>query len=180
MISTDDSNYILKYPNALLAKSFSRQKRGLITSPLGSTLLISPLEMGLKILGFSDNALIKSALDLINFGNDMLFNRTDLCSKSITSVEKLSINLAEMMLHPIQTIKDILCYIFNAIGNEGRAIVLAITPHLSKFFFRMILPGLHTILNSLAKTGLLPENLKVWINMFNVSYDLLKILGYVS
>lgn len=166
---THDSNYISKYPNAPLVKSLSRQKRCLIRD------LMSPLEMGLRIVGFAgDNVLTRSVSEFRKFVNDIL-----LCSTN-RSIEKLSIDLVEqMMLHPIETTKDIWCYFLNAMESQSNEMIRATTSLLSQAFFRMFLPGLHTVLNYLADAHLLPLSLMPMVEMFNLLYTLLKLMGYV-
>lgn len=142
-------------------------------SPLhetGSSIL--PIRIGLNMLEFP----FRSVLDLMNFAQSIMFGE-DLCPK----VEKLSVDLIEkIIMHPIQAIKIIMCYFMNAIGSEGRATMLAITPYLSKFVFKIFLPGMHTILNRLNKTGMLPQSVEDMIKMFNACYMVLQMLGYVS
>lgn len=154
------------YFNVPLERSLSRYKRASIF-PITS--------MG-DLMGFGSNGLIKDILHVVSFINGLLTNQKDLCP-----TEKLSIDLIEKMFqHPIQTIEIILCQIFNVIGQESREIALRLLNIAWEFLSTIFLPALHTSLNQIAKTGLVPPNLMAFIMAFNTFYNILKILGYVK
>lgn len=164
----DDGDYGTSYFNVPLEKSLSRYKRASILSPVTDIA---------KLMGFGSNGFIKTILHFVDFISGLLTGQENLCP----TVEKLSIDLIEkMLLHPIETTKTIFCYIFNAIGQEGRAIALRILKTVSDFLFTIFLPGLHTILNQMARTGLLPPNLRLMVESFNILYNFLRMMGYVQ
>lgn len=155
------------YFNVPLERSLSRYKRASILSPITSMA---------DLMGFGSNGLIKYILHFVNFINGLLTEQEGLCS-----TEKLSIDLIEKMIeHPIQTIEVILCQIFNVIGKESREIALRLLKTASAFLSTIFLPGLHTALNQIARTGLLPPNLWALVEAFNAFYNVLQLIGYVK
>ncbi|KAL6445971.1 hypothetical protein ACFW04_000976 [Cataglyphis niger] len=167
LIEETSDKYHDSYFNVPLERSLSRYKRASMLFPITS--------MG-DLMGLGSNGLIKNILRVVNFVNGLLTNQEDLCS-----TEKLSIDLIEKMFqHPIQTIEIILCQIFNVIGQESREIALRLLKITWEFLSTIFLPGLHTTLNQIASTGILPPNLRIMIETFNVLYNFLHMLGYIK
>ncbi|XP_050448887.1 uncharacterized protein LOC126850204 [Cataglyphis hispanica] len=160
LIEGTNDKYQDSYFNVPLERSLSRYKRASILFPITS--------MG-NLMGFGSNGLIKNILHVVKIITGLLTNQEDLCS-----TEKLSIDLIEKIQDPIKTIEIILCQIFNVIGQESREIVLTLLKISWEFLSTIFLPGLHTVLNQIAKTGILPPNLIALIETFNVLYKVLQ------
>ncbi|CAL1673820.1 unnamed protein product [Lasius platythorax] len=112
-----------------------------------------------------------------NFIIGLLTGQEGLCPNT----EKLSIDLiGKMILHPIQITKTILCHIVNIIGKENRAITHRLFNTFSDFLRTIFLSGLHTTLNQIANTGILPSSLRTLVEMFNVFYNALRLVGYIK
>jgi len=144
----------------------ARHKRASLLSPI-----TTPIDMALSLL---DNSLVSTIVNFIKSIFGALTNR-DLCPK----VEKLSIELIpKAMLHPMETIKTIGCYIFQVMGTQGQILMTKAIQLSEQFFRNVVLPGLHTTLNVLKNTGLLPQKINAMIDMFNFVYRMLQITGY--
>jgi len=125
-------------------------------------------------LSLLDNSLMSTMLNFMKSTFGALTER-DLCPK----VEKLSIELIpKAMLHPMETIKTIGCYIFQVMGKQGQTLMTKAIQIFGQFFRNVFLPGLHTTLNVLKNTGLLPRQINALIDMFNLLYGMLQITGY--
>ncbi|XP_070154771.1 uncharacterized protein [Polyergus mexicanus] len=167
LIEGTGDKYHDSYFNVPLDKSLLRYKRASILPPITNII---------DLMGFGSNGLVKTILHFVNFIIGLLTEQEGLCP-----TEKLSIDLIEkMMQHPIQTTEIILCQIFNVIGQESRAIALRLLTTAWEFLSTIFLPGLHTTLNQIAKTGILPPQLRALIETFNLFYDFLRLLGYVK
>lgn len=119
--------------------------------------------------------MFKPTLGLLNFGYDVLIGK-DMCPK----VEKLSLGLIlQITLNPITTIRTILCNVFDLIGSTGRAMLLKGIQYGITFTKKVIIPGTHTILNKAKDTGKLPPSINAMIDMFNVTYKMMKLVGYL-
>jgi len=139
---------------------------------------LSPVLLALRLLGIGDNRIIKDLVNLIDFTNDLFNGQLEVCPKT----EKLSIVrlIQNVFWHPIGTVENILCNFVNMIGNEGLVIVRALFQIFSQFIRKIFLPKLHTILNLMLRSHLMPSNLVIMIEMFNVLYAFLKLIGYVE
>lgn len=168
VIFFSDGNYDMSYFNVSLERSLSRHKRASTLSPLIEIAHFFRIDYA--------NSLIKTILNFIDFIIGLLTGQEGLCP-----TEKLSIDLiGEMILHPIQITETILCYIFNIIGREKRAITHRLFNTFSDFLRTIFLPGLHTMLNQIAETGILPSSLRTLVEMFNVFYNVLRLVGYIK
>ncbi|XP_071559975.1 uncharacterized protein [Temnothorax nylanderi] len=159
-----------------LERFLSRHRRfASLLSPLSSiTSVTNPIDTALKLLGL-DNCIISTIVDGIKFIYGALTGQ-DVCPK----VEKLSLNLIpNAILHPIETAKTVVCYTFQTIESGTRALIRQGFELASQFFRYVFLPGLHTTLNTLDKTGLLPPQISAMIKVFNLVYSILQISGYV-
>ncbi|KAL6262921.1 hypothetical protein P5V15_005709 [Pogonomyrmex californicus] len=191
-------NYELEYANVPFEKSFSRQRRASLFSPITSpiktittpiktittpiekitslpTKMVSaPTKMILKLLGL-DNSLIAKILSFLSFIPRAFLGDKDVCPK----IEKLPDLLMNIIKDPFGTAKTIVCYVFQIIGVPGRALLRIAFPLMSKFFWRTLLPVFHRIVNMINNTGLLPPSLKAMVVSFNMMYKLLQVVGKV-
>jgi len=125
-------------------------------------------------LSLFDNSLMSTIVNLTKSTFGALTER-DLCPKE----EKLTIELIpKAMLHPMEAIKTIGCYIFQVMGTQGQALLIKTLQVFEQFFRNVFLPGLHTTLNVLKNTDLLPSQINALIDMFNLVYRMLQITGY--
>lgn len=132
-----------------------------------------------QLIKFGNNIIIKNILDFASFVIGLL-NGQDVCSKT----GELSFDLIDkIFLYPIETSEIILCYIAKAIGSGGYKLLnesLKLIIHLnSQFIRKLLLPGLHTVLNAIKDFPFLPPSLKAFIEAFNMFYKILHIIGYV-
>ncbi|XP_029162936.1 uncharacterized protein LOC114934445 [Nylanderia fulva] len=140
-----------------------------------SASILSPITKIGHLIGIDSNNFIKSILQFTDFIIGLLTGQNGFCP------EKLSIDsIEEIILHPIQMIKTIICYTFNTIGRTKRAIVYNAFDFFSNFLMTVFLPSLHTVLNQIANTGILPQSLENVVNMFNTLYNILRLMGYVK
>ncbi|EZA53235.1 hypothetical protein DMN91_004850 [Ooceraea biroi] len=163
---TNDGYYKLDYSNVPVERALSRHKR--------NSILSSPItKMALKMLGIGDNSVIVKIINFFSFVNGVLTG-TLKCPK----VERLSINLIKtIVLHPIETLETIVCYFFNMIGSEGRAVVAKVLHIFWEFLRNILLPGLYRVSTMLLKIPVLPPSVRTVLTMFNLIYNVLKLLG---
>jgi len=130
------------------------------------------------MLGLGDNKVIQGIVNFVDFVNGVLNGQLDFCPKT----EQLSIPgfIKNIFLHPIGTLENVLCRVANIIGREGLAVMRTILQILSQFIRKIFLPKLHTTLNLMLKTHLVPPQIVALIQMFNVFYGFLKLIGYVN
>ncbi|KAL0119307.1 hypothetical protein PUN28_009705 [Cardiocondyla obscurior] len=164
--------YDYDYDGIPFAKPFSRQKRtvGLLLKPI--TL---PLNALLKLLGFEKN-IISSVIDLVRITFGALLGQ-NVCPEG-SSVSILGL-VTKTFTDPIKTFQTVLCNSLQTIGSINRVLMNKIFKLFASFFWKVFLPGLHTTLNTLNKTGLLPPQISAAIAIFNMIYGVLRIMGYV-
>lgn len=96
------------------------------------------------------------------------------------NVTKLSLRLiARAVLHPFKTIETILCHFLNGIGNQSRALIILGFNAALEITKKILLPELHKILNQMYNTNL-PTSIKTLIDIFNILYLFLQIIGFVE
>lgn len=159
----------LSIPYASLEKSLSRNKR--------SILLLAPLtRIALRLATLSTNIVIRTAFDFVKFIFNVLSGQ-NVCPK----IDGLSFGLIDKIIrNPFGAIKTVICYFLQVIGSGSRALSVKFLHLFSQFIRRAFLPGMHTMLNVLADTGLLPPSLRALVISFNVLYRILQLIGYVN
>lgn len=170
-IFSGDENYNMNYFNAFLEKSLSRLKRASRLSPVTGLL---------DMIGTDSTDLFQPILHFFEFITNLLTGQQNLCSTEKLSVEKLIEKLNKEIQYPFQAFEIILCFIYNIIGQETRSIAYTLFTTTSKFISTIFLPGLHTILNEIKDSPLMPADIKILIKAFNTFYEILKIIGYVK
>lgn len=171
----------MDYANTPLEGYLARHKRASILSPITSVSL--PVKPILDLFGIGNGTvsrIVSTIVDSIQF-----IVRTVNGQEACPKIEKSS--LCELIpaiginavLHPIKTARFVTCYVIQRIGAQSRELTGKTFELLSQFFFKVFLPGLHTTLNTLNNTGLLPPQISAAITMFNLIYGVLKISGYV-
>lgn len=157
----------MNYFDVPLEKSLSRYKRA-------STL--SPVTDLIDMIGTGSTDLTQAILDFFKFITGLLTGQKGSCPMEKLSVEKLIEKLIGEIKNPIQAIETIICFIFNTTGEETGLIASALLKMITKFLCTIFLPGLHTILNEIAKIPIVPESIKTLIKAFDAFYELFKII----
>lgn len=146
----------------------SRHRRASLLAPV-----TFPIKAVLNLLGY-DNGVISQITDLIKFISAALIGEVE-CPKVEFSLGLIP----KTIINPVETIKVVGCYIIQEIGSQTRVILRKVIDIFIQLIRNVFLPGLHTTLNTLDGTGLLPSQISTIIKVFNTIYSLLQIIGYV-
>ncbi|XP_011175203.2 uncharacterized protein LOC105207450 [Solenopsis invicta] len=164
-----NGDYKVNLSDVPFERFHSRHKRSLL-SPV-----TAPLDMILRLCGVNEGA-ITTSVNLLKFVTNALMGQ-DVCPKT-EGVSLLGL-IPQMMCHPVQTTEALTCHFLQTVGNGGRALTSKAFDLSVQIFRNIFLPGLHTTLNALKGTHLLPPQINAAIDIFNLIYKFLQIMGYV-
>jgi len=166
----NNEDYKLDYANIPVERFLSRHRRASLLTPI-----TSPIKAVLEIFGVG-KSMISKTIDFMEFMFGAMTGQKNVCPKQQLSCLQM---IPQALLHPMEMTKSIICNIFQAISYGSRVLAGKIFDLSKQFFFQLFLPGLHTTLNVLDKTGLLPPQISAMIKLFNIFYGILKLTGKV-
>ncbi|XP_011872074.1 PREDICTED: uncharacterized protein LOC105564368 [Vollenhovia emeryi] len=168
----NNEDYKLDYANVPLERLLSRHSRGLLSPQNIIKPITIPVDMILKLCGF-DDGIVAATLSTMKTTLGVFMGQD--CPK----VELSLGTFVNSILDPIGAVKTVACYVVQGVGTQSRAMMGKVLDLSMQFCTQVFLPGMHTTLNTLNSTGMLPPQISAMIAIFNVVYGVLKMTGTV-